>query len=219
MIKAVLFDCDGVLVDSERLHQRLNGEFVRAFHLGIDPQEFYIMVGSSRQMNLWPRIYEKLTTDWTIEEFVDNLRMYKAERMKNFSFADIMFPDVPPALAYLKQRGMKIACASSSAADYIERMMVQCGITSYFDLAVTGLDFEKSKPAPDIYLFCREKFGLDSRECLVIEDSPYGIDAAVAAGMPVLARRDTIFGMDQSRADGIIDSLDEIRTFLEEAER
>lgn len=216
MIKAVFFDCDGVLVDSERLHQQLNGEFVRKYHLGIDPEEFYIMVGSSRQMNLWPRIYEKLTTDWTIEEFIENLRLYKAERMKNSTFADILFPDVPPALEYLKGRGMKIACASSSAADYIQRMMDQCGIGAYFDLAVTGLDFEKSKPAPDIYLYCREKFGLKSEECLVIEDSPYGIDAALAAGMPVLARRDTLFGMDQSRATRIIDSLQEIPAFLEE---
>lgn len=216
MIKAVFFDCDGVLVDSERLHQRLNGEFVREFRLGIDPKEFYIMVGSSRQMNLWPKIYEKLDTAWTIEEFVANLREYKARRMQDMSFADILFPDVLPALEYLKQEGLKIACASNSAGDYLERMMTQCKISSYFDLAVTGLDFENSKPAPDVYLYCQKKFGLDSRECLVIEDSPYGIDAAIAAGMPVLARRDTIFGMDQSRATKIIDSLGEIRDFLGE---
>ena len=57
--------------------------------------------------------------------------------------------------------------------------------------------------------------GLRSEECLVIEDSPYGIEAAVAAGMPVLARRDTLFSMDQSKATRIIDSLDEVRFFLE----
>ena len=65
-------------------------------------------------------------------------------------------------------------------------------------------------------IYCREKFGLKSEECLVIENSPYGIDAALAAGMPVLARRDTLFGMDQSRATRIIDSLQEIPAFLEE---
>ena len=110
---------------------------------------------------------------------------------------------------------MKVACASSSSPEYIERALTECGIKEYFDLQVSGYDFEKSKPNPDIYLFCRDKFGLTSEECLVIEDSPYGIQAALSAGMPVLARRDTQFSMDQSKATKIIDSLNEVRDYIE----
>lgn len=218
MIKAVFFDCDGVLVDSERFDQSLNEDFIRDYHLDINPKAFYIFVGSSPSLNTWDAFYAEVANkiEWSKEEFREIYRNHRRNNPRKLQFKGILFEDVPRTLRYLKEeRDMKVACASSSSPEYIERALAECEIKPYFDLQVSGYDFKKSKPSPDIYLFCRDQMGLRSEECLVIEDSPYGIEAAIAAGMPVLARRDTLFSMDQSKATRIIDSLDEVRTFLE----
>ena len=219
MIKAVFFDCDGVLVDSERYDQSLNVKFLEAFGLDIDPKLFYVFVGSSPSLNtwdvLWPTIADR--SPWPMEEFREKYRTFRHQFRGMIPFRELMFPDVVPTLRYLKEKGLKLACASSSSPDYIEKALTDCGIREYFDLQVSGYDFKKSKPDPEIYLHCRDRMGLASEECLVIEDSPYGIAAAVAAGMPVLGRRDTQFGMDQSGATELFDSMDRVRTYLEEA--
>lgn len=222
MIKAVFFDCDGVLVNSEQFDQSLNVDFINDYHLDIDPKVFYLWVGGSPSLNLWPVLYEKVAdkVDWTMEEFREKYRAHRKNNPRKLQFREVMFEDVPRTLRYLKEeKGLLVACASSSSADYIERALTECEIKQYFDLQVSGYDFQKSKPDPEIYLFCKDKFGLEPEECLVIEDSPYGIEAALRAGMPVLARRDTQFSMDQSKATRIIDRLDEVRDYIEEREK
>ena len=77
----------------------------------------------------------------------------------------------------------------------------------------TGDDFKESKPSPEIYLWCMDKFGLKNNECLVIEDSPYGIEAAKNASMMVVARK-TTFSFSQDNADMIVDNLNEIKNEL-----
>lgn len=83
-----------------------------------------------------------------------------------------------------------------------------------FDLLATGDDFKRSKPAPDIYLYCLEKSGARAEECMVVEDSSYGIEAGKAAGLLVCARRDTFFHMDQSKAELLFDRLDELKMYF-----
>jgi len=75
--------------------------------------------------------------------------------------------------------------------------------------------FAKSKPNPEIYLKSAEALGLRTNECVVVEDSYYGIEAGKRAGMTVIAKRDTMFGTDQSKADYFIGSLSEIVPLLE----
>lgn len=217
MIRGVFFDCDGVLIDSERVHQKYNALFVEEYHLGFDPMAFAAVVGSSPQLEkeIWPGIYAQAKTDWSFEEFMARFAAFKAERMGPMPFAHILFPDVGETLKGLRRRGVKIACASSSSGPYLHNMVTQCRLEQYFDRLVTGYDFQRSKPAPDIYLFCAKAFGLEPEECLVVEDSPYGIAAGRSAGMEVLARRDTYFGMDQSAATKIIDDLREVLEYID----
>lgn len=217
MIRGVFFDCDGVLIDSERVHQKYNALFVEEYHLGFDPMAFAAVVGSSPQLEeeIWPRIYARARTDWTFAEFRARFDAFKAERMGPMPFGEILFSDVRETLEGLRGRGVKIACASSSSGPYLHNMVEQCHLEGYFDRLVTGYDFERSKPAPDIYLFCASAFGLEPEECLVVEDSPYGIAAGRSAGMEVLARRDTFFGMDQSAATKIIDDLREVLEYID----
>lgn len=215
MIKAIFFDCDGVLIDSERVHQRYNVQFAQENGLTLEPEDFHIFVGSSNDMDFWPSIYAKSGSPWTFEEFMSRFNTFKTDRMKGLHFGTILFPDIPAVLRELKERGLTVACASSSSMKYLEKVMEQCRLGQWFDLLVTGRDFKESKPAPDIYLHCAKVFDLSPEECLVIEDSPYGIRAGRAAGMEVLARRDTTFGMDQSEATALFDDARDILTYLD----
>lgn len=215
MIKAVFFDCDGVLIDSERVHQRYNVQFARENGLALEPEDFYPFIGITTRSDIWTGIYTKAGSPWIQEEFTRRFRAFKAQRIEGLHFGTILFPDIPPVLKELKERDMTIACASSSSMKYLEKVMDQCRIGQWFDLLVTGRDFKESKPAPDIYLHCAKVFGLSPQECLVIEDSPYGIRAGRAAGMEVLARRDTTFGMDQSEATALFDDARDILAYLD----
>jgi len=218
MIKAVLFDCDGVLIDSERVHQRYNIQFGQTYLPTLKPEDFHVFVGcSTRLMDqvLWPALCAKAGVDIPQEELRARFDAYKAEKLAGLHYGTILFPDIPATLRALKDRGLQIACASSSSMPYLKQVMDQCRIGRYFDLLVTGHDFKESKPAPDIYLHCARAFSLRPEECLVIEDSPYGIQAARAAGMEVLARRDTQFSMDQTRATALFDDAGDILAYLD----
>ena len=215
MIKAVFFDCDGVLIDSERVHQRYNVQFARENGLTLEPEDFYPFIGVTTRSDIWNGIYAKAGSPWSQEEFTRRFRAFKAQRIEGLHFGTILFPDIPAVLEELKERDLIIACASSSSMKYLEKVMEQCRLGQWFDLLVTGRDFKESKPAPDIYLHCSKVFDLSPEECLVIEDSPYGIRAGRAAGMEVLARRDTTFGMDQSEATALFDDARDILTYLD----
>lgn len=215
VIQAVFFDCDGVLIDSERVHLWYELQFARAYGLPLQKEDFCSLIGVTTRSDIWNGIYAKAGCGWSPEEFTEHYRAFKAERFAGLHFGTILFPDIPPVLKALRERGLKIACASSSSMKYLKKVMEQCRFDGCFDLLVTGHDFKESKPAPDIYLYCARSFGLEPQECLVIEDSPYGIRAGRSAGMEVLARRDTRFGMDQSEATVLFDDAREVLAYLD----
>lgn len=207
VIKAVLFDLDGVLIDSERLHQSIIRDFTELNNYPIPLERFHILIGSHKSLNPWDKILDGIELGCTEDEFRSTFRQYRSERLKNIKFGEMVFPDVEGALFELKSRDLQIACASSSSARYIESALAEANIRQYFDLVVSGDDFKMSKPNPEIYLFCRDCFKLRSDECLVVEDSQPGILAGKNAGMRVIARRDVNFGIDQSRADLIVNDF------------
>ena len=89
-----------------------------------------------------------------------------------------------------------------------------CGISNYFDLICTGDDFTESKPSPEIYLYCMNQFGLKPQECIVVEDSVFGIEAGKRAGMYVIARK-TNFSFSQEQADVIVTDLNSTQNLIE----
>ena len=90
------------------------------------------------------------------------------------------------------------------------QVLGECGIGPYFECVVSGEQFARSKPDPEIYRFVMRQMGMQPDECLVVEDSTYGVQAGYAAGVYIAALRDTRFPFDQSLADFHIESLDEI---------
>ena len=126
-----------------------------------------------------------------------------------------MFPHVRETLDYLKDKGYILALASSSKEYEIDNVLKRCDLKDYFKLIISGEVFKESKPNPEIYLTCIKRLNLEAKECVAIEDSEYGIEAAKKAGLICIAKRDDRFNYDQSKADYFIDNHDEIKDILE----
>ena len=118
-------------------------------------------------------------------------------------------------LNQLKNSGWRLALASSSPRANIEQVLRELAILPLFEVIASGNDFRESKPNPEIYLYVAAQLQAKPQQCTVIEDSTYGIQAAVRAGMRVLAKRDERYGFDQSPAHALFDDLAEIPALLE----
>ena len=113
-------------------------------------------------------------------------------------------------LERLREMGFKTALASSTSMNGIRKVLSQCEIGGLFDYVVSGEQFRESKPNPEIYLTAMAALDCRPDQCLVVEDSTYGVTAGVAAGACVAARRDSRFPFDQTGAMYLIDSLTEV---------
>lgn len=211
MKQAVLFDLDGVLIDSENLNQSIFEEFTTKNGLPIPKERFYSLIGAHKSQDPFSAVIAGLDTGYPDgDSFRVALMSYRNEVLKDYDFTKLPFKDAKSTLESLKSLGLKLACASSSAMEYVEHRLKSGGLWPYLDVVVTCDDFERPKPAPDVYRFCMDSFGLKPEDCLVVEDSPKGIAAGKAAEMVVIAKRDHHFGFDQSQADFFIDDLSEI---------
>lgn len=201
-IKAVLFDLDGVLVNSEVVKHLVIKDFIDEKGYDIDHRLFFSLIGSHSSLNTWDEIFDQIDDNIVDQKtFLNEFALYSKSIIAGIDFGKYKMPYIEKVLELFKKSGIKLACASSSSIEYIYRLLDQCMIKEYFDVIVTGDDFSLSKPDPEIYLHCAGKLRVNPNECMVIEDSPYGIMAAKAAGMPVVAYKEDYFGLDQSQAD------------------
>ncbi len=211
MIRAVVFDMDGVLVNSEPKYLEQLLGFFHCYGADADDAFFHALVGSSYEYT-YHKCIEKMQVDWSIEEFTEKLDKYVEEHP--FRYDEVLNPGVKEILCWLKKEGYKTAIASSSWLYQIEEMVNVCGLQDYFDVLLSGEMFEESKPNPEIYLTAAKKLGVDPSECVAVEDSTYGIAAGNAAGMRVIAYADEQFGIDQSKAYAKIHSMDEVKKYV-----
>ena len=126
-----------------------------------------------------------------------------------------MFEDTIPTLKRLKAMGLRLAMATSTPREKAMETKELCGFGSFMEIVLCGDMVKESKPNPEIYLKCLEQLGLSGEQCIVVEDSAYGIEAAKRAGLYVVARRETRFSMNQEGADCYINRLGELPRLLE----
>lgn len=207
MKKAVIFDMDGVLIDSEPIYMYETMEFLRKHGVKITRSEAAQLAGSSHEksMELMMSWWGKPLTETEFERIIETT--YPAE---NWHYFEILNPYVKFILPRLKVAGFKVAIASSSPMEAIKDMVTECNIEHYFDLLVTGRDYPESKPDPTIYLSTMDKLGVTPYETLIIEDSNYGIEAGKRAGATVIALRDPRFYDNQSASDYLVSDLLEV---------
>lgn len=178
-IKGVIFDMDGVLLNSEVLYQRFWLEALRFY--GYSPKEEQILALRSLTGK---KAEEKLRSF-----FGEDLDYLKVKEKRIQLMGDYvnkqgveMKEGADVTLKVLKERGIKIALATSSPFERAKNHLSRVDIFQYFDKCVCGPMVEKSKPHPDIYLKSAKELGLMPRECIAVEDSPNGALSAISAG-------------------------------------
>lgn len=219
MIKAVIFDMDGVIIDSEPLYLGWFRKFLEENHIFVEEEVFNQLAGCSAKMEeqllgkWWNQSKNEHKSEKEIYALFDDF--YKGYIKKNpYSYVDIKDENIDNAMAWLKRNGYQIAIASSSSMNVIQCVIKEIDIEKYVDVIVSGEMFRESKPNPEIYIFTLKKLGLEARECVAIEDSTYGIQAAKGAGITTFAKKDNRFHYNQSMADMVIDDLSQIITSL-----
>lgn len=209
MFKAVLFDMDGVLADTESFYNRRRAAYLAKVLPGYDgPWDF----AGSNDVAIWETF---VPGDAVLRDRLHaGYDRYRAEHPEDYRA--LGNPEAPAVFACLKDAGMLVGIASSSEVAMIERMMRETGLVGFVDAYVSGHDVERHKPAPDVYLACMEQLGVCPHECVVVEDSPTGIAAGVAAGAYVVALGQYVTPTtEQSAADLRISRLRELPVVLE----
>lgn len=202
-VDAVLFDCDGVLCDTEPLSQRAWTRAVAAFGVDIDDSEFAQVVGGTERD--------------VAERFADRagVRPERLERASKEALVGLLEGGVAvfeDALALLERLdGRSVAVVSNSFRWRLDAVLAAAGMAGRFGVSVAGDEVPSPKPAPDPYLQAARRLGVAPERCLVLEDSPTGVSSALAAGAQVVAVERGMFPRERiGHAHRVVVSLDEL---------
>jgi len=208
MIRGVLFDMDGVLVDSGAAHLESWRVLARRHGRDISDAEFRAAFGCTSR--------EIIRLLWGSE--LSDAEVQRRDSEKEIAYRDLIRTQVPlmpgccETLAELQNHGLKLAVATSGPPENLELVLREADLTAYFTATVNGRDITRGKPAPDCFLLAARRLGLPPAACVVIEDAPVGVEAGRAAGMPVIALVGT-YPPERLRAAGatcVVQSLREI---------
>jgi beta-phosphoglucomutase len=209
MIKTVIFDMDGVIIDTEPVHHHAFFTQFGELGLAISDEEYASFLGKSTR-----NVFQRLKQKYQLTQEVDELLKRKRE-IFNGRFdtdADLnLLPGVRTLIEDLHQHGVQLVLASSASNGTIARVFNRFGLAPYFTHLVSGEDFEESKPHPAIFLHAAEVSGTPVTQCIVIEDSANGVAAAKAAGIYCVGYASPhSAGQDLRQADLIIQDFSEL---------
>lgn len=181
MLKAVLFDMDGVIVNSEPLHRKAYNQMFADFGLEVSPAHYNSFTGQATLA-----ICEKLCQTFELPqhpaELVSRKRHYFKEFFENDSALELI-PGVRERIQDYYDAGLQLVLASSASMSNINQIFNRFELDQYFVAKLSGGDLPASKPHPEIFIKAAEASGFERSNCMVIEDSTNGIKAAHAAGI------------------------------------
>ena len=209
MIKGIIFDCDGVILDSEPL-------FTKAFEMQKAPYAFPLKERDPAELigtTLWEScrivLQDNPQIDKTLDEFL-------AEHLHLINLV-LMGDDLVPMDGFVEfvkeqySKGKKLAVASSSPKDYVLHKLKLFGVEDCFSVVISGDDISRSKPDPEIYEVAVERLGLPKEEIIAIEDAYYGIKSAKAAGLYTVGFKGSTITQNTSEADEEVYGFSEIQ--------
>ena len=216
--KAVIFDMDGVILDTERTY---NGAWDRfAVEHGFDRDMIRAMVldctGTKQEYTI-RRVTETIGDVISYEDSIAIVRSYFAEEVSKNGLPKKAYVD--EILSALKDSGAMVGLASSTKEKIVRREMDEVGLTGYFDVILGGDNVKAGKPAPDIFLTCAGLMKCEPVDCFVVEDSYNGVRAASNAGMHPIMVPDQMLPNEEmeSLSEVILDDLRQVSDYLESA--
>lgn len=207
MIRAVVFDFDGLILDTEEPVYRSWLEVYEAHGQDL-PFERWVEIVGSTTANFHPQHHLEERLGRPLPKEVLDRRVGRRTEM---ILANALLPGVVPLVDAARARGLKLGVASSSTGDWVTGHLGRLGILDRFDCLRCRDDVAKAKPDPDLYIAVLACLGVDAAEAFAIEDSPNGVTAAKRAGLRCVAIPNTITAsLDLSHADVILGSLADV---------
>lgn len=207
MIKAVLFDLDGTLIDSEYRCLSIKCDLLRKRGFNVDQDLINNIAGKK-----FNRIIPKLFPDYA--DLYGLINEYQHLAYDYVNYKDLEMANATKVLKKLKENYI-LALVTASNRSKISEVIKQLGWDDLFQVIIDADSHLEDKPSPQYYLKAMELLDLTAEDCVVVEDSYVGIKAAKKAGIKVIAKRENRYYVDQSNADELIDDLSELLIKLE----
>ena len=183
--EAIIFDMDGVLIDSEPLHFAVLSDLLARVGHTLTRAENEQFIGATSDA-MFSTLIARHGLAGTVAEYI---ACYDEALLHELQQPHAPAPGVTALMARLHELGKRLAVASSSRRAWVDATIRSLGLADSFDVVVTGDDVERGKPDPAIYLLTAQRLGIGPDRCVAIEDSPNGVQSARLAGMTVLGVR------------------------------
>lgn len=211
-MEAVIFDMDGVIIDSEPIHFDVDIKTMAYLGVDISAKELEKYVGMTSP-EMWQLIKNEYIITQSVDEIIDYQLKNKINILRNLEIGPI--DGIKELLFELKSLGVRVGIASSSPRIFIEEVLRKFDLTDYFECIVSGEEVKRGKPAPDVYIEAAKELKVSPKDCIVIEDSKNGVRAAKEAGMKCIGYQNLNSGQqDLSQADIIVSSITQIKRYL-----
>jgi beta-phosphoglucomutase-like phosphatase (HAD superfamily) len=208
-IGTVIFDMDGVLIDSEPVHQHNERQIFRELGIEVTEEEHKSYVGSSAR-DSWERLVQKHGIHKTVDDLLEMGRCRYLDQLLSGDGVSLCAGSIG-LIELFERAGYGLLLASSATRKTIHTVLDHFGLKRHFSVIVSADDIRRSKPAPDPFLKAADLAGVDPGSCLVIEDSTNGVLAAKAAGMYCIGYQNPSgFHQDLSAADRVVHALTEV---------
>lgn len=217
MIKAIIFDLDGLLVDTEIISFKVYQQLLKAFNIRFSKEEYSKYYSGKTELNNIKQLTESYHLDWTIDqgikEVLDLEQIYLSEGV-------LLKPGAKELLSFLKNHNYKIALATSSLKERALNILDTHKLLHYFDVLVFSEDIAKSKSNPEIFLKALNKLDISNQETIILEDSENGILAANKAHIPVICIPDMKIPANDylDNALAVYRSLNDVKEYLIEVQ-
>nr|MCR5798166.1 HAD family phosphatase [Eubacterium sp.] len=219
MIKAVLFDLDGTIIDTEKYYRKCWP--LAAAHFGYKMTDEGALSLRSLGRPFAPIKLAELLGDENIDYYA--IRDYRKEIMEKMIEEEgiAVKPGAVELLTFLRENGIQAAVVTASDIERTERYLGMVGLTEYFDSFISATMVKEGKPSPDVYAYACRELGLNPDTCLAVEDSPNGISSAKSAGCKVVMVPDQAEPDEETmeKLDAKVSSLDKIIEIIEKIKR
>ena len=216
-MKAIIFDMDGVLILTEKMHYHSYCEVCKKYDCKLSQKDYNEFFAGKRTAEAFSVFLEsKGKSKSLVANMVTEFRNIKRNILNNEIKKFISLrKGIKTNLRKIRHKGFKLAIATSTIKEFTDKIIKEFDLGKYFDEIITAEDVSKGKPNPQVYLLAAKRLKVDPSNCIVIEDAENGIESAKNAGMVCIAIKDKSLGKrDLSRADCTIEDLHELNDDL-----